>query len=280
MKAVVNRIIPFSSVDGPGNRTAVFLQGCNIDCKYCHNPETRKLCIGCGTCVDACPAGALTRGPENQIQYDSAKCVQCDTCIHICPHDSSPRTWEMTPEEVYARVKRQIPFIRGITVSGGECMLQPEFLLELFRLAKQDGLTTLIDSNGMIPFQAYPDLLEVTDGVMLDIKAFPPEEHRKITGADNAVVLENAVYLAERAKLYEFRCVIVPDLYDTEESVRKTGEFLAPYLKVHHFRAKIIAYRPMGVREPYSHYRIPDQESLNHLADILRSCGFTDIVII
>lgn len=280
MKAVVNRIIPFSSVDGPGNRTAVFLQGCNINCKYCHNPETRKLCINCGICVENCPADALMRGKDNRIQYNFSKCIQCDTCIHVCPHDSSPRTWEMTPEEVYEKVRKQIPFIRGITVSGGECMLWPEFLLELFRLAGQDGLTTLIDSNGMIPFRNYPELCQIMDGVMLDIKAFDCGEHRKITDAPNDVVLENAVFLAEHAKLYEIRCVIVPDLYDTEKSVRSIGEFLAPYLKICDFRVKLIAYRPMGVREAYAHYRIPDQEYLNYLADILRACGFKNIIII
>lgn len=225
MKAVVNRIIPFSSVDGPGNRTAIFLQGCNIDCKYCHNPETRKLCVQCGTCVKQCPAGALSVGADGKVTFDPEKCVQCDTCIHVCPHDSSPRTCEMTPEEVYARVKKQIPFIRGISVSGGECMLWPEFLTELFRLAKQDGLGTLIDSNGMIPFEDYPELMEVSDGVMLDIKAFEAAEHEKVTGFTNEMVLHNADYLARTGKLYEVRAVIVPDLYDTEKSIRGNGRF-------------------------------------------------------
>lgn len=127
MKAIVNRIIPFSSVDGPGNRTAIFLQGCNINCKYCHNPETRRLCINCGVCVGQCPAGALSLGEDNRVIWDQGACVQCDTCIHVCPNDSSPKVREMTPEEVYAAVKRQIPFIRGISVSGGECMLWPDF---------------------------------------------------------------------------------------------------------------------------------------------------------
>ncbi len=279
MKAAVNRIIPFSSVDGPGNRTAVFLQGCNINCKYCHNPETRKLCTGCGLCVDRCPQGALEKDGA-RVLFDPEKCVQCDTCIHVCSHDSSPRTLEMTPGEVYEKVKKQIPFIRGITVSGGECMLQPDFLEELFRLAAADGLTTLIDSNGTIPFSAYPSLLEVTDGVMLDIKAFHASDHVRITDVSNEIVLENAVYLAKRSKLYEVRAVIVPDLYDAEESIRRMGNFLAPYLSVNEFRVKLIAYRPMGVREAYSHYAVPDQPYLHRLEDILKACGFHDIIII
>ena len=280
MKAVVNRIIPFSSVDGPGNRTAVFLQGCNINCKYCHNPETRKMCVQCGTCVKNCPAGALSMGADGKVKFDPVKCVQCDTCIHVCPNDSSPRTCEMTPEEVYERVKKQIPFIRGISVSGGECMLHPDFLTELFRLAKKDGLGTLIDSNGTISFEDYPELMEVSDGVMLDIKAFEPEEHKEVTDVTNEMVLKNAVYLAKTSKLYEVRAVIVPDLYDTESSVRKIGDFLAPYLKIHDIRVKIIAYRPMGVREEYAHYQIPDQDYLIHLADIMKEKGFEHVTVI
>ena len=241
MQAVVNKIIPFSSVDGPGNRTAVFLQGCNINCRYCHNPETRALCVNCGLCVEKCPEGALEKSTDGKIMYHPEKCVQCDTCIHVCPHDSSPRTAVMTPEETYKKVKKQIPFIRGLTVSGGECMLRPDFLEALFKLAKEDGLNTMIDSNGTIPFWEYPELLNVTDGVMLDIKAFKNEDHIRITDEKNEIVLKNAVYLAENKKLYEVRAVIVPDLYDTKESIRQMGEFLAPYLETKEFRIKLIA---------------------------------------
>ena len=280
MQAVVNKIIPFSSVDGPGNRTAVFLQGCNINCRYCHNPETRALCKKCGLCVEKCPAHALEKSEDDRIIYHPEKCVQCDTCIHVCPHDSSPRTAVMTPKECYEKVKKQIPFIRGLTVSGGECMLRPDFVEELFQLAKNDGLNTMIDSNGTIPFWEYPSLLEVTDGVMLDIKAFKNEDHVKITDEKNEIVLKNAVYLAENKKLYEVRAVIVPDLYDTKESIVQMGEFLSPYLEIQEFRIKLIAYRPMGVREEYAHYQVPGQAYLEELADILKTYGFKDIVII
>ena len=279
MKATITKIIPFSSVDGPGNRTAVFLQGCNIDCKYCHNPETRKHCISCGVCVAKCPAGALAM-EDSKIIFHPEKCVQCDTCIHACPNDSTPRTAEMTPEEVYAKVRKQVPFIRGLTTSGGECMLRPDFLTELFKLAKKDKLNTMIDSNGTILFEQYPELLEVTDGVMLDIKAFDSEEHRNVTGVTNEAVLENAKYLAKMGKLFEVRAVIVPGLYNTEESVRNIGKYLAPYLEINDIQVKVIAYRPMGVREQYANYPVPEPEYLQYLANILREYGFKNIIII
>ncbi len=279
MKGIVTKIIPFSSVDGPGNRTAIFLQGCNLDCKYCHNPETRKHCINCGICVGQCPAGALEmQGKE--VVFNSEKCVSCDTCIKVCPHDSTPKTKEMTAEEVFAIVKKQMPFIRGITVSGGECMLQPEFIESLFRLAKTEHLGTLIDSNGMIPFWNYPSLLEVTDGVMLDVKAFDRDEHIFVTGESNQTILENAKFLGENKKLYEVRAVIAPDLYRCEESVKAMGQFLLPFYHIYPFRIKIIAYRPMGVRKEYASMRVPTTEELQALKQILLDMGFEEIIII
>lgn len=279
-QAIINKMIPFSSVDGPGNRTAIFLQGCNIDCKYCHNPETRKICIECGECIATCPTGALLKDENGHILYDADKCVECDTCIKTCSQDSSPRVRRMTVDEVYDNVKKQMPFIRGITVSGGECMLQPEFLVELFKKAKADGLTTLIDSNGTISFEKYPKLLEVTDGVMLDIKAFDALEHKDVTGVTNEIVLKNAAFLAENKKLYEVRAVIVPDLYDTKKSIRDMGAFLKPYLNIKPFRIKLIAYRPMGVRKEYSHFIVPDQAYLEELKAVLEEMGYEEIIII
>ena len=99
LTAPVNKIIPFSSVDGYGNRTAIFLQGCNQNCLYCHNPETIRMCIACGRCVDACPANALSL-QEGRVVFQIDKCCSCDTCIRICPHDASPRIRNLTPKEI------------------------------------------------------------------------------------------------------------------------------------------------------------------------------------
>ena len=278
-KVLVNKIIPFSSVDGPGNRTAVFLQGCNIRCKYCHNPETRGMCVNCGVCVSKCPAGALSMKDGNVV-WDERLCCQCDTCIHICPYDSTPRTHLCDAAQVYERVKKQIPYIRGISVSGGECMLHPQFLTELFSMARADGLGTLIDSNGTIAFDSYPDLMKDTDGVMLDIKAFDEQQCIHVTGHTNRTGLENAVYLGKNGKLEEVRFVIAPDLYDTKNSVTQAGRFLKPYYDMHPFLMKLIAFRPMGVRPEFKNLTVPSRRYLEELEEILRQMNYDKIILI
>lgn len=300
VEALVNKIIPFSSVDGPGNRTAIFLQGCNFDCRYCHNPETIHLCVGCGACVGVCPTGALTwvDGPEDlsrvrhadgawqqehwhgkgHVVYDPDKCVFCDACIKTCPHGSSPRIRRMTAEQVMAQVRKQIPYIRGITVSGGECTRQRDFLVELFTLARAEKLNCLLDSNGSWDFAADPELMAVTDGVMLDIKAFDPEDHRTVTGCDNEMVLRNACYLASIGKLPEIRTVVVPGLFDAEAVVNNTTQMLAPYLEQGSIRYKLIKYRPFGVRADYAVYPMPEDEHMEYLKQLVVSQGFTAVI--
>ncbi|HEY0176911.1 MAG TPA: radical SAM protein, partial [Pedobacter sp.] len=189
-------------------------------------------------------------------------------------------TQGMSSKEVFEYVQNQIPFISGITVSGGECTLYPAFLKELFILCQSAGLSTMIDSNGTFDFSSQAELLSVTDGVMLDVKAFDEAQHETVTGSGNKQILENAVLLAELGKLYEVRTVVVPDLFDAKETIQKTGRLLKPYLKIRDIRYKIIAYRPMGVRSEYSHYEVPEQDYLKSLALLLKEEGFRNIIII
>lgn len=278
VRATVNKIIPFSSVDGPGNRTAVFLQGCNFNCKYCHNPETINDCIHCGACLPHCGPGAIAM-VDGRVQYDIAKCVLCDECFHHCPNGSSPRTRFLTAEEVMAEVRKNLPFIRGITVSGGECTLWRDFLVELLTLAKAEGLHTLLDSNGTHDFSADPELMAVTDGVMLDVKAWDPEDHKRVTGRDNANVLRSMRWLAENGKLPEVRTVVVPELFDCERTIRNVSRLLKD-TNCLDTRYKVICYRPMGVRAEYKAFQQPSQALLQHLAGVAESYGLTDVVII
>lgn len=279
MKAVVNKLIPFSAVDGPGNRTVLFLQGCNLNCRYCHNPETIHTCGNCGICVENCKTGALTF-QNKKVHFESQLCIGCDTCIHVCPHNSSPKTKEAEACEIIEQIKKNMPFIRGFTVSGGECTLQAEFLKELLPKVKELGLSVLLDSNGTYDFEADPELMSCIDGVMLDIKAYDSKEHFTVTGASNEQIRKNLTYLAKEGKLFEVRTVIVPELFDGEATVTAVAKELSPYNKKKSIRYKLIAYRPMGVREEYKGYRSPSEEEMQYLKSCVESYGFDDIIII
>lgn len=279
--ALVNKIIPFSAVDGPGNRTAIFLQGCNFSCKYCHNPETMHVCLNCGECIKYCPTGAISL-VDGKVVYDYKKCCFCDSCFKHCPNNSSPRVRNMTAEEVMVEVKKNVPFIRGITVSGGECTRWPKFLHELMELAKNEKLSVLLDSNGTYDFiKDEENLLENCAGVMLDIKAFGLKDHQAVTGVDNGMVIQNLKYLAEIGQLEEVRTVIVPGLFITKETVDNVSKIIAPYLNKRSIRYKIICYRPFGVQEEYKNtLKAPTKQELEEHASIARNNGIKDVVII
>lgn len=233
MKAPVRKIIGQSTVDGPGNRTAIFLQGCNIRCAYCHNPETQAM-------QDA---------------------------------DAT----EMTVEEVVTEIRKGIPFIRGITVSGGECMLHQEWVLALFRSvhALDSRLSCLIDSNGTIPFYqsdgSLTVLAEEADGVMLDVKAWDTEMWHKLTGSkSNETVKQNLRTLLQADKITEVRVVCLPksspvrtDVKAVLEGIRQTAtETGKPMPKVH-----LIAFRPHGVVGPLADVQTtPDEEMAQYEA--------------
>ena len=247
MKAPVNKIIPFSNVDGPGNRTAVFFQGCPFNCLFCHNPETIHLCRNCGLCVEKCPAGALNLTGTGQVVWDSAKCVQCDSCIKICPCDASPKIRWMTVEDVLREIRRAAAYIEGITTSGGECTLQNEFLIELFTEVRKLGKTCLIDSNGSFDFEEDPRVLKVSEGVMLDVKAVGQAWSDELISFPRDMVLKNLDYLLSVGKLHEVRTLIFPDRdAENEETVRYVSKHIGEGCGY-----KIIRYRPYGVRERY-----------------------------
>ena len=246
-RAPVNKIIPFSNVDGPGNRTSIFFQGCPFNCLFCHNPETIHLCVGCGACVASCPAGALRLDADGRVQWDDTRCVQCDTCLRVCPHSASPRVRWMTVEDVMLQVRRSAPYIRGVTTSGGECTLQNEFLIALFSEVRKLGKTCLIDSNGSFDFERDPRVLAVSEGVMLDVKAVERAWSDKLISHPREIVLKNLDYLLAVDKLYEVRTIIFPGRdRENEETVR----YVAEHIRDKCFY-KIIRYRPYGVREKY-----------------------------
>lgn len=277
LDSLVNKILPFSAVDGPGNRTVIFLQGCNFNCLYCHNPETINVCSSCGICMEECPAKCLTL-QNGTIHWNKEDCLECDSCLKACRSCSSPKAERMSVEEVMEVIKTTKPFISGITISGGECMLQKEFVAELCEETQKLGLTAFIDSNGSVPFYEDDRLIEATDMVMLDVKSYDDEEHKILTGQDNEIVLKNMKYLASISKLYEIRTVIVPDVLDNERNVDMASRKLAELNP--NIRYKLIKYRPVGVRTDIIKSSVPTDETMQKLSDMAKKNGCINVVVV
>ena len=209
-RSAVADIIPFSWVDGPGNRFVLFLQGCNFDCVMCHNPQT--------------------------IPLESA---------HATP---------MSVADVLDRIRAAMPYITGVTVSGGEATLQWEFLVECFAAIRQDaqlgGLNLLVDSNGYADRSVWDALLPHIDGAMIDLKVLDPVRHLEFTGKPNGPVLSSIEYLASVGKLHEVRLLLAPGHNDADADLRATADYLRSVDP--DMRIKLNAFQRHGVRKPAS----------------------------
>ncbi len=272
-KGIINNIIKNSSVDGPGNRLVVFFQGCNLDCVYCHNPETINKCIHCGSCVEKCQSKALEI-IEGKVVWTEELCTHCDKCIKTCAHNSSPKTKEYSSADLLKIIKRLKLFIRGVTFSGGECTLHKDFLLEIIPLIKNLGLDVYLDTNGYWDFDYMKDLVEVTDKFMLDIKSVDEKKHFEIMKNDNKKILRNLEILSKMDKLYEVRSVIIPKVLYNEDTVKKTLEII----KGKNIRYKLIKYRKYGVRSTCD-YTSPTDEEMLYLKGICEAEGVEVVIV-
>lgn len=274
--APINKIIPFSIVDGKGNRTSIFLQGCNIRCKYCHNPETQNLCGSCGTCVPKCPVGALSFQNE-KVVWDMDTCIHCDTCIQVCERNATPKIKEMSVDEVFEKIKNNVPFIRGITVSGGECTLYPQFLTELFTKVKEIGLTCFIDTNGTIELEQEQALMSVCDGVMLDVKSWEEQCFYDLTGYSNENVKKNLVYLAKEHKIEELRIVCLEQEVDAKKVLTECAKLLGN--EKERLLLKLIKFRNYGVRGEFKEKLSPSDQYMEELECLAKELGFQNILL-
>ncbi len=210
----------FSLHDGPGIRTTVFFKGCNLRCLWCHNPESqrpapelmlyREKCTGCGACRAFCEK-AFT--PE---------CERCGRCAAVCIHGARERSGrEADTAEIIRTVLRDQPFYRtsggGVTLSGGEPLLQPDAALEILSACKAHGIHTAVETAGNVPWRVLEPFLSVTDLFLYDIKGIDALAHQKNTGVSNRQILQNARALAERGANIRFRMPYIPG-FNAEEA--------------------------------------------------------------
>lgn len=239
MKGTIFEIKHFAVHDGPGIRTTVFLKGCPLKCLWCHNPEgisakkqlefIRHKCTNCGRCAAVCPTKANALNAERQHIFDRKKCINCGKCVSACFSGAlSLYGKEVTADEVMRDLLSDKDFYEsgngGITLSGGECLMQAPFCAELLQKCKQNGLHTAVDTCGMVPRAALDLVIPYADLFLYDIKAIDEEVHTACTGQSNKQILENLSYLNEKKKAVEIRIPFVPHYNDGQ--IEKIGAFL------------------------------------------------------
>jgi pyruvate formate lyase activating enzyme len=241
MNATIVNIQRFSLHDGPGIRTVVFFKGCPLRCRWCANPEcispapqlgfSKVLCDRCGDCLSACPESAITAGRDGTLRIDRRRCTNCGHCIDVCPRKAlAIYGREIALEELFEEVGRDRSFYNhsggGVTASGGEATLHADYVIALFKLCREAGITTAIETCGHVDPARFQKVLEYTDFVLYDLKMLDSRRHRELTGRSNALILRNATTLVEWGVRAQFRMPLVPGLNDDAENIAATTAFL------------------------------------------------------
>jgi pyruvate formate lyase activating enzyme len=291
----------FSIHDGPGIRTTVFFKGCSLRCFWCHNPEGLRMkpeiqfyasrCIGCGECVVVCPEDAQELHPDGTRVFHRDRCKTCGKCVETCFAEGLQLIGrEMTAEQVVAEVLLDRVFYEtsggGVTLSGGEPMLQHEFARAILRGCKDEGLHTAVETTTNCKWDLIEGILPVTDLFMVDIKHLDDQKHREATGVSNRLILQNIRKLSATGKPIIFRVPVVPTVNDTPEEIGAIANFVRELsaaradqgagvslelLTFHRLASD--KYKSLGMDYRAASLEVPPKEKMSELVDAAREFG-------
>jgi pyruvate formate lyase activating enzyme len=293
IEGIITDIQRFSIHDGPGIRTTVFLKGCKQRCFWCHNPETLspkpelqlylERCIACGACFERCPEGAHTL-VNDEHRFDRTLCTGCGACADTCYARALVLIGETRrADEVVETVLRDRDFYEtsggGVTLSGGEPLLQPEFSEAILASCRAAGIHTAIETAANVPWERIERILPVADLVMMDVKLIDAERHITAVGVPNARILENARRLGETGVPLIVRTPIVPGINDDDETIAEIATFVAglPSLVAYEllrFHAMATSkYESLGMSYRAATLTAPSKKRMTALADVARRQG-------
>ena len=282
----------FAVHDGPGVRTTLFLKGCSLRCVWCHNPEGispraqtayyAHKCIGCGECARVCPAGAQ-RMDAGGHRFDRERCVACGACEEACLGEAMKlfgRTVTVDEAETIALEDRAFYDHSGggVTVSGGEPLLQADFVRALFERLKEQGVHTAVDTCGNVPWTAFEKALPVADLFLFDVKHIDSDAHRALTGAGNERILDNLRRLSDAGARIEIRMPLVPGANDDTDTLERIGALLGGLnvetMRVLPYHALARSkYAALGKPDTMPDVPSPDDGAIARAVSILRAHG-------